>query len=197
MHTRMKILLTTTATTTWLRRKEKEHDRKRKPTQPFVSVQRYSKVLLLLLSRFSHVRLLATPWTAAYQAPPSMGFSRQEQVRGAIAFTGYSKVRAHNTTPQILTLKDLQSSCSCITQKQCTIETSRGIGPGVLDLFLGSVTLDTSLNLTERFSFLVYKMRTIPVISDHKVLYLCIKATRLKMFLQQPLLLLLCQGLSY
>ena len=26
----------------------------------------------------SHVRLLATPWTAAYQVPPSMGFSRQE-----------------------------------------------------------------------------------------------------------------------
>ena len=26
----------------------------------------------------SHVRLLATPWTAVYQAPPSMGFSRQE-----------------------------------------------------------------------------------------------------------------------
>ena len=25
----------------------------------------------------SHVRLLATPWTAAYWAPPSMGFSRQ------------------------------------------------------------------------------------------------------------------------
>ena len=26
----------------------------------------------------SHVRLLATPWTAAHQAPLSMGFSRQE-----------------------------------------------------------------------------------------------------------------------
>ena len=26
---------------------------------------------------FSRVWLLATPWTAAYQAPPSMGFSRQ------------------------------------------------------------------------------------------------------------------------
>ena len=26
----------------------------------------------------SYVQLLATPWTAAYQAPPSMGFSRQE-----------------------------------------------------------------------------------------------------------------------
>ena len=35
-------------------------------------------MLLLLLSRFGRVRLCATPWTAAYQAPPSMGFSRQE-----------------------------------------------------------------------------------------------------------------------
>ena len=26
----------------------------------------------------SRVQLLVTPWTAAYQAPPSMGFSRQE-----------------------------------------------------------------------------------------------------------------------
>ena len=33
------------------------------------------KVKVKLLS---HVWLLATPWTAAYQAPPSMGFSRQE-----------------------------------------------------------------------------------------------------------------------
>ena len=31
----------------------------------------------------SRVRLLATPWTAAYQAPPSMGFSRQEYWSGA------------------------------------------------------------------------------------------------------------------
>ena len=30
----------------------------------------------------SHVRLLATPWTAAHQAPPSMGFSRQEYWSG-------------------------------------------------------------------------------------------------------------------
>ena len=33
--------------------------------------------MLLLLSRCSHVQLLVTPWTAAYQAPPSMGFSRK------------------------------------------------------------------------------------------------------------------------
>ena len=30
----------------------------------------------------SRARLLATPWTAAYQAPPSMGFSRQEYWSG-------------------------------------------------------------------------------------------------------------------
>ena len=29
----------------------------------------------------SCVRLLATPWTAAYQPPPSMGFSRREYTR--------------------------------------------------------------------------------------------------------------------
>ena len=31
---------------------------------------------------FSCVHLLATPWTTAYQAPPSMGFSRQEYWSG-------------------------------------------------------------------------------------------------------------------
>ena len=37
------------------------------------------KVKVKLLSR---VQLLVTPWTAAYQAPPSMGFSRQEYWSG-------------------------------------------------------------------------------------------------------------------
>ena len=35
-------------------------------------------LLLLLLSCFSRARLCVTPWTAAHQAPPSLGFSRQE-----------------------------------------------------------------------------------------------------------------------
>ena len=30
----------------------------------------------------NRVRLFVTPWTLAYQAPPSMGFSRQEYWRG-------------------------------------------------------------------------------------------------------------------
>ena len=39
-------------------------------------------VTLLLLSRFRHVRLCATPQTAARQAPLSLGFSRQEHGSG-------------------------------------------------------------------------------------------------------------------
>ena len=39
-------------------------------------------LLLLLLSRFSRSQLYATPETAAHQAPPSLGFSRQEHWSG-------------------------------------------------------------------------------------------------------------------
>ena len=38
--------------------------------------------LKVKVKSLSGVRLLATPWTAAYQAPPSMGFSRQEDWSG-------------------------------------------------------------------------------------------------------------------
>ena len=36
----------------------------------------------LKVKSLSCVRLFATPWTVAYQAPPSMGFSRQEHWSG-------------------------------------------------------------------------------------------------------------------
>ena len=42
-----------------------------------IKVKSESEVKLL-----SHVQLLVTPWTAAYQAPPSKGFSRQEYWSG-------------------------------------------------------------------------------------------------------------------
>ena len=57
-------------------------------------------VLLLLLSRFSRVRLCATPQVAAHQAPLSLGFSRQEHWSGLpvpfpmhIILTGYFKMQ--------------------------------------------------------------------------------------------------------
>ena len=37
---------------------------------------------IVKVKSLSCVRLFATPWTIAYQAPPSMGFSRQEYWRG-------------------------------------------------------------------------------------------------------------------
>ena len=40
------------------------------------------QLFVLLLSRFSRVRLCATPQMAAHQAPPSLGFSRQEHWSG-------------------------------------------------------------------------------------------------------------------
>ena len=38
---------------------------------------------------FSRVQLLATAWTAAYQIPPSMGFSRQEYWSGVPLLSPY------------------------------------------------------------------------------------------------------------
>ena len=46
---------------------------------PFPAPMHESEVKVKSLSR---VQLLVTPWTAAYQAPPSMGFSRQEYWSG-------------------------------------------------------------------------------------------------------------------
>ena len=47
--------------------------------------------VLLLLCRFSHVWLPATPLTAAHQAPPFMGFSRQEHWTGCHFLLGVSE----------------------------------------------------------------------------------------------------------
>ena len=45
-------------------------------------IKRDARMLLLLLSCFSHVRLCVTPQMAAHQAPPPLGFSRQEHWSG-------------------------------------------------------------------------------------------------------------------
>ena len=49
---------------------------------PFPSPMHESGNWKVKVKSFSRVRLLATPWTAAHQAPPSMGFSRQEYWSG-------------------------------------------------------------------------------------------------------------------
>ena len=52
------------------------------PPRTWTNLEDIVLLLLLLLSRFSRVRLCATPWTAAHQAPPPLGFSRQEHWSG-------------------------------------------------------------------------------------------------------------------
>ena len=49
---------------------------------PKKSHEKISVSVYMLLSRFSRVRLCATPETAAHQAPLSLGFSRQEHWSG-------------------------------------------------------------------------------------------------------------------
>ena len=49
------------------------------PGSLFVAMRNHKATLL---SHVSHVQLCVTPQTAAHQAPPSLGFSRQEHWRG-------------------------------------------------------------------------------------------------------------------
>ena len=48
----------------------------------FLEKTKFRKAIFLLLRHFSSVRPCATPETAAHQAPPSLGFSRQEHWSG-------------------------------------------------------------------------------------------------------------------
>ena len=54
-----------------------------KQTEPlFFKLSKIFEMLKMKVKSLSHVRLFATPWTIAYQAPPSMGFSGQEYWSG-------------------------------------------------------------------------------------------------------------------
>ena len=66
--------------------------------------------LLLLLSHFSRVRLCATAQTAAHQAPPSLGFSRQEHWSG-LPFPSPMHESESEVAQSCLTLSDLMD-CS-------------------------------------------------------------------------------------
>ena len=54
----------------------------------------------------NRVRLLVTPWTAAYQAPLSMGFSRQEYWSGVLLS---SLIYADDTTLMVESNEVLKS----------------------------------------------------------------------------------------
>ena len=59
----------------------KEHKHLR-ALHPFGEVMSIWGLFILVVKSFSRVRLFLTPWTVAHQAPPSVGFSRQEYWSG-------------------------------------------------------------------------------------------------------------------
>ena len=72
----------------------------------------YKGLVLLLLSHFSRVRLCVTPQMAAHQAPPSLGFSRQEHWSGLHFLLQCMKVKSESEVAQSCpTLRDLMD-CS-------------------------------------------------------------------------------------
>ena len=67
----------------------------------------HRELLLLLLSHFSRVRLCVTPSTAAHQAPPSLGFSRQEHWSGSpFPSSMHENEKWKEVTQSCLTLHD-------------------------------------------------------------------------------------------
>ena len=65
------------------------------------------------------VRLLATPWTAAYQAPPSMGFSRQKYWSGVPLPSPVNAYGAH-----IICISCSKLELKWIDKSTCKIEWS-------------------------------------------------------------------------
>ena len=65
----------------------------------------------------SHVLLLATPWTAAYQAPPPMGFSRQQYWSGVPNCYYFACVKAQSLKyNKALRLREcLNIVCPCLS----------------------------------------------------------------------------------
>ena len=55
-----------------------------KPVTDFSSSLKNQEQVKVKVKSLSHVRLFATPWTVANQAPLSMGFSRQEYWSGLL-----------------------------------------------------------------------------------------------------------------
>ena len=86
-----------------------------------------SLMLLLLLSHFSRVRLCATPQTAAHQAPPSLGFSRQEHWSG-LPFPVPSLIHGtkENDTNELIYKAEIDS----LTQKT-NLRLPKGKGRGI------------------------------------------------------------------
>ena len=104
------------------------------------------------MKSLSHVGLLATPWTAAYQAPPPMGFSRQEYWSGV----PLPSPRDHQTQEQ--TMKYACASCGEELESQ-----------SLKLLFSESVSACSLLLQLLAFSHSTSSIYHLPVLSQHVI----------------------------
>ena len=87
---------------------------------------------MLLLSRFSCVRLCATPQKAAHQAPSSLGFSRQEQWSGLPFLLQLMKVKSESEVDQQCPILSDPMDCSLPGSSVHGIFQARVLGWGAI-----------------------------------------------------------------
>ena len=94
------------------------------------------------MKSLSHVRLLATPWTAAHQAPSSMGFPRQEHWSGVplkietlIIYLLFSQTFQHDT-PNTFFMHKFMSACKNLCNVYMPQNTINRSSPGPWNLNL-------------------------------------------------------------
>ena len=134
---------------------------------------RYSLLLLLLpLSHISHVQLCATPKTAAHQAPPSLGFSRQEHWSGLPFLLQFMKVKSESELAQSCPTPSDPMDCSAPGSSVHGIFQARVLEWGAIafSLFLAKVLQISfrELFLKNNYDFILeaFNVNDIPKISS-------------------------------
>ena len=74
------------------------------------------------MKSLSHVRLFATPWTVAYQAPQSTEFSRQEYRSGSLLYGIFLTQGSNLGLPHCWQMLYRQTQVSCIAGRCFTVE---------------------------------------------------------------------------
>ena len=97
-------------------------------------------MLLLLLSRFSRVRLCVTPQMAAHQALPSLGFSRQEHWSGLPFSSQCMKVKSESEVTQSCPTLSNPMDCSLPGSSVHRIFQARGLEWGAIACYFHSNT---------------------------------------------------------
>ena len=96
----------------------------------------------------SRVQLCATPWTVAYQAPPSYGIFQARWLEWAAIYFSRESSRPRD-----------QTRVSCIADRRFTIWATRAVGYSILSEYLANVKVSLIDLLLERSSLLGWDVK--------------------------------------